>query len=199
MASVPVVPAGQTFTCTPTHVWDGDGPIWCEEGPRLRLAGIAARELDGTCSSGHPCPRASAEDARDALVALLGNPVGVSKHGHVLVVGPPLRCRSDGSAGGNRTASWCISPQSGDINCAMVNGGWALRWDRYCGTTAVRNRSVFAWSILVTQPAQTGPPRPTQDAAAQLVIAAIRANRPDQVLARVVQEQCSTFAAIDVS
>ena len=47
--------------------------------------------------------------------------------------------------------------------------------------------------------AQTGPPRPTQDAAAQLVIAAIRANRPDQVLARVVQEQCSTFAAIDVS
>ena len=131
MASVPVVPAGQTFTCTPTHVWDGDGPIWCEEGPRLRLAGIAARELDGTCSSGHPCPRASAEDARDALVALLGNPVGVSKHGHVLVVGPPLRCRSDGSAGGNRTASWCISPQSGDINCAMVNGGWALRWDRY--------------------------------------------------------------------
>ena len=46
-ASVPLVKAGQTFTCTPTHVWDGDGPIWCEEGPRLRLAGIAAREMDG--------------------------------------------------------------------------------------------------------------------------------------------------------
>ena len=27
-ASVPVVPAGATFTCTPTHVWDGDEPIW---------------------------------------------------------------------------------------------------------------------------------------------------------------------------
>ncbi len=46
-AEVPIIPSGEIFTCTPTHVWDGDGPIWCEEGPRLRLAGIAARELDG--------------------------------------------------------------------------------------------------------------------------------------------------------
>jgi endonuclease YncB( thermonuclease family) len=130
-ASVPLVKAGQTFTCTPTHVWDGDGPIWCEEGPRLRLAGIAAREMDGACLRGHPCPKASAKDARDALVALLGKPVGKGRHGHVLVIGPSLECLSDGSAGGQRTASWCKSPRSGDINCAMVNGGWAVRWDRY--------------------------------------------------------------------
>ena len=38
-----IVAAGQTFTCTPTHVWDGDGPIWCAEGPHVRLSGIAAR------------------------------------------------------------------------------------------------------------------------------------------------------------
>lgn len=43
-----VVPHGEAFECTPVAVWDGDGPIWCAEGPRLRLAGIAARELDGT-------------------------------------------------------------------------------------------------------------------------------------------------------
>jgi hypothetical protein len=48
-------------------------------------------------------------------------------------------------------------------------------------------------------PAQTRPSPPDQNAAAQLVIAAIRATRPDQVLTRVVQEQCSTFAAIDDS
>ncbi len=130
-ASVPVVPAGATFTCTPTHVWDGDGPIWCLEGPRLRLAGIAARELDGSCSPGHPCPIARAEDARDALALFLGTPTGVGRHGHILIVGPPMQCRSDGSAGGNRTASWCVSPKSGDINCAMVRDGWALRWDRF--------------------------------------------------------------------
>ncbi|KAA0909543.1 hypothetical protein FLO80_21170 [Aquicoccus porphyridii] len=131
MADVPVIPSGQTFECTPTHVWDGDGPIWCAEGPRVRLSGIAAREIDETCSPGHPCPRASGRDARAALVALVGAAAGVGRHGHILVTGPTMRCRSDGSAGGNRTASWCNSPRAGDINCAMVNDGWALRWDRY--------------------------------------------------------------------
>lgn len=130
-ADVPVVSDGQVFYCTPTHVWDGDGPIWCEEGPRVRLSGIAAREMDGTCSKGHPCPQASAEAARDALVSILGRRVGTGRHGHILVDGPTLTCRSDGSAGGNRTAGWCVSPRSGDINCAMVEGGWTLRWDRY--------------------------------------------------------------------
>lgn len=40
-----VIPAGQSFQCTPTRVWDGDGPIWCAEGPHVRLSGIAAREM----------------------------------------------------------------------------------------------------------------------------------------------------------
>ena len=35
-----IVPAGEAFTCTPEAVWDGDGPVWCEEGPRLRIAGM---------------------------------------------------------------------------------------------------------------------------------------------------------------
>lgn len=130
-ASVPVIPSGQTFVCTPTHVWDGDGPVWCEEGPRLRLAGIAARELDESCSPGHPCPAASGIEARDALAAMLGTKTGVGRHGHILINGPALRCRSDGSAGGNRTAAWCVSPTQGDINCAMVRDGWALRWEKY--------------------------------------------------------------------
>ena len=64
-----IVTAGQTFTCTPTHVWDGDGPIWCAEGPHVRLSGVAAREMDGTCRPGQPCPDASATQARDAAQA----------------------------------------------------------------------------------------------------------------------------------
>ena len=131
LLSVPVIPAGQSFTCTPTHVWDGDGPIWCEEGPRIRLSGIAARELDGSCSDGHPCPSKNGIEARDALVRLVGEPIGQSQHGHLLVRGPAMRCHSDGSGGGSRTAAWCVSPRSGDINCAMVSEGWAARWDRY--------------------------------------------------------------------
>lgn len=130
-ADTPIVPSGQSFSCTPTHVWDGDGPIWCREGPRVRLAGISARELNGTCKRNHPCPRTSGTDARDRLVELIGTPTGVGRHGHILVAGPTMRCRSDGSAGGKRTAAWCVSPQGADINCQMVSNGWALRWDRF--------------------------------------------------------------------
>jgi endonuclease YncB( thermonuclease family) len=131
LASVPIVPAGQTFTCTPVRVWDGDGPLWCAEGPHVRLAGIAAREMDGTCRTNQPCPDAGAVEARDALVRLIGVQTGRSPDGHVLVRGPAMRCTSVGDGVGSRTAAWCVSPVGGDISCAMVEGGWALKWDRY--------------------------------------------------------------------
>lgn len=131
LAFAAVVAAGTSFTCTPTRVWDGDGPIWCAEGPKIRLAGIAAREIDESCRSHHPCPIASGEAARDALARFIGKPVGRSREGHVLVKGPALRCVSEGSGKGGRTAAWCISPKSGDLSCAMVTAGYALRWAQY--------------------------------------------------------------------
>lgn len=133
LLALSVVPAGQTFTCTPVRVWDGDGPLWCAEGPKVRLAGIAAREMDGSCRDNQPCPRVPAEASRDVLVRLLGKPAGRSREGHVLVRGSSLRCRSVGGAGGSRTAVWCVSPTAGDLSCAMVRSGAALRWGRYWG------------------------------------------------------------------
>lgn len=133
-----IVASGQTFTCTPTHVWDGDGPVWCAEGPHLRIAGIAAREMDGTCRTNHPCPAASAIDARDALVQLMGGARGTISTGHVVVRGPRLTCRSEGGAGGNRTAAWCRLPSGADLSCAMIKTGTVLRWDRYWKGPACR-------------------------------------------------------------
>lgn len=130
-ASIFIVPAGERFDCTPTHVWDGDGPIWCEEGPRIRVSGVAAREVDGSCRQGHPCPDGDPEDARDYLVSLIGKPIGTSSHGHILIEGPTMTCLSTGSAGGNRTGAWCVSPRSGDLSCALVSSGLVARWDRY--------------------------------------------------------------------
>jgi endonuclease YncB( thermonuclease family) len=126
-----IVPAGQDFKCTPIRVWDGDGPVWCAEGPRVRLSGIAAREMDGTCRSNQPCPNAAAKDAKNALVSLLGGARGRLEDGHVIVGGPRLSCRSVGPAGGTRTAAWCTSAQTGDVSCAMVKTGTVLRWQRY--------------------------------------------------------------------
>lgn len=126
-----IVPAGQSFECTPIRVWDGDGPIWCAEGPHVRLSGIAAREMDGTCNTNQPCPAATAVKARDRLVTVIGRAVGTTPEGHILVKGPSMRCVSVGGAGGNRTAAWCISPKGGDVSCAMVESGLTLRWERY--------------------------------------------------------------------
>ena len=133
-----IVASGQTFNCTPTHVWDGDGPVWCVEGPHLRIAGIAAREMDGTCRTNQPCPAASAIEARDALVQLMGGARGTISTGHVVVRGPRLTCRSEGGAGGNRTAAWCRLPSGADLSCAMIKTGTVLRWDRYWKGPACR-------------------------------------------------------------
>lgn len=127
-----IVAAGAAFICTPVRVWDGDGPIWCAEGPKIRLAGIAAREIDGQCRAGHPCPRASGPAARDGLVALIGGTVtGRSREGHLLVRAAPLECLSEGSGKGERTAAWCRTGLHVSVNCEMVRRGYALKWDRY--------------------------------------------------------------------
>ena len=131
--AVAVLPSHTVFACTPTHVWDGDGPIWCAEGPRIRLAGISAREIDESCKPGHPCPKTSGRRARDRLVAFLGGPKGVGRHGHILVSGPTMQCVSNGSARGDRTGAWCDLPGAGDLSCAMIATRVVLRWDRYAG------------------------------------------------------------------
>src|SRR5688572_27838629 len=102
-----VVAAGITFTCTPVAVWDGDGPVWCAEGPKVRIAGVAAREIDGTCRASQPCPNVPAIAARDRLVILFGGARGKRPEGHIIVRSEPMSCVSDGSSGGSRTAAWC--------------------------------------------------------------------------------------------
>ncbi|MBB4860902.1 endonuclease YncB(thermonuclease family) [Novosphingobium chloroacetimidivorans] len=85
LTTVAIIPAGETFTCTPTEVYEGDGPVWCTDGPRIRLAGIAACEMDGTCRSNQPCPAVAAQRSHGALVKLVGVPIGRRPESHVLV------------------------------------------------------------------------------------------------------------------
>lgn len=129
----PIVAAGVAFNCTPIRVWDGDGPIWCAEGPRVRLAGIAAREIDEQCKLGHPCPAATGQASRDQLVGLLGGARGRSPSGHIVVRAPTMRCVSRGHARGSRTAAFCQAPGKGDLSCAMLRSGTVVRWKHYDG------------------------------------------------------------------
>jgi endonuclease YncB( thermonuclease family) len=131
--------AGASFTCHPVSVWDGDS-FTCSDGRKIRLAGIAAREVqlvaggavvEAGCRPGHPCPATSGIASRKALAGFLADYHGVGRNGHLLVRGKPLTCVSNGSAGGDRVAAWCRSPRVGDLSCAMIRGGYALRWGRY--------------------------------------------------------------------
>ena len=101
----------------------GDGPIWCAEGPKIRIAGVAAREIDDSCRERRPCPTVSGPRARDLLVNLFGGPRGTLATGHVRIRSQTMRCKSDGSAGGSRTAAWCSSPVFGDLSWAAVKAG----------------------------------------------------------------------------
>ena len=47
LALAPIIASGTSFACTPVRVWDGDGPVWCAEGPKLRIAGITAAATGG--------------------------------------------------------------------------------------------------------------------------------------------------------
>lgn len=130
-AASDAVRTGIAFPCTAIAVWDGDGPIWCQEGPRIRLAGVAARELDGSCRPSHPCPEPSGVVARNTLVRLLGGSRGTLGTGHIKVGAVRLACVSQGDGKGGRTAAWCVAPRVGDLSCALIDTGVALRWNRY--------------------------------------------------------------------
>lgn len=115
------------FLCTPIAVWDGDGPVVCREGPKIRIADIAAREMDGSCRPGHPCPRSSGIQARDALVTLLGGPRGRWKTGHIVVRYPAMRCSGRG-ASFSRTVASCTLADGRDLGRAMIATRTVLPW-----------------------------------------------------------------------
>lgn len=116
-------PAGdpEDFPCTVEGVHDGDGPIYCRERDRegrkikIRLSGLAAREIDGSCRPNQPCPDASAEEAKAELLRLSVNRV--------------LRCHREGKSYA-RTVATCSNGEE-DLSCAMIKSGTALRWERY--------------------------------------------------------------------
>lgn len=102
------------FACDVRYVTDGD-TLRCEDGTRVRLHAISAREADGTCSPGHPCSPASATESKAALERLAGD---------------RITCVETGTSY-NRVTAICHNISGVEINCAMVRSGAAVVWDRY--------------------------------------------------------------------
>lgn len=103
------------FSCRVEYVNDGD-TFRCEDGTRVRLHAVAARESDETCSPGHPCPQASGATATATLRAL--------------VSGQTLSCEKTGSSY-NRVTAICWTDRNQEVNCAMIRSGTTVVWDRF--------------------------------------------------------------------
>lgn len=102
------------FACDVDYVNDGD-TLRCSDGTRVRLHAIAARETDNSCSPGHPCPTASAATSTAALRRLAGS---------------RIVCDRTGSSY-ERVTAICWNSGGVEINCAMVESGAAVVWDRF--------------------------------------------------------------------
>lgn len=105
----------ETFSCVVAYVNDGD-TLRCQDGTRIRLHAVAARESDESCSPGHPCPAASAAAATRELRRLTS--------------GRTIICEPTGRSG-NRITAICSTPAGVEVNCAMVRSGTTLIWDRF--------------------------------------------------------------------
>lgn len=103
------------FTCRVQRVVDGD-TLRCQDGTRIRLHAISARERDNSCSQGHPCARASAEAS--------------TAHLRRLVQGKRLSCQTTGDSY-ERIAAICWTPDYTEVNCNMVKTGNAALWPRF--------------------------------------------------------------------
>jgi endonuclease YncB( thermonuclease family) len=114
-ASALLAPEPARMTCRVASVTDGD-TLRCQDGVRVRLHAVAARERDGSCSAGHPCPAASAEAATQEL--------------RRLAAGRTLSCSPTGHSY-NRITAICWTPSGEEVNCAMVRSGTALLWARF--------------------------------------------------------------------
>ena len=103
------------FFCKVASVTDGD-TLRCDDGTRVRLHAVAARERDESCSPGHPCPAASGAAATAMLRRLAG--------------GQGLQCVPTGTSY-NRVTAICSNEAGVEVNCAMVQSGTAVVWPRY--------------------------------------------------------------------
>lgn len=103
------------FRCRVAKVNDGD-TLRCQDGTRVRLHAISARETDNSCSPGHPCSATHADEATRVLMRL--------------VSGKMLDCMTTGQSY-ERVTAICWTPERVEVNCYMVETGAAELWARF--------------------------------------------------------------------
>lgn len=109
------------FKCRVVKINDGD-TLRCQDGTRVRLHAISARERDNSCSPGHPCSQTSADQATRILSQL--------------VAGKMLDCMTTGQSY-DRVTAICWTAARVEVNCYMVETGAAELWERFDNETRI--------------------------------------------------------------
>ena len=110
-----------TFVCQVVRVYDGDGPLWCRSGQRIRIAGIQAPDFASAepCRQHRPdyiCDDRAAERSRRIMARLTLR--------RRLVCQPVDRSYS-------RVVARCTLPDGRSLSCAAIASGAAVKWERY--------------------------------------------------------------------
>lgn len=100
------------FVCEAPRPVDGDTLRCLGRAPLVRLAGIDAPELSA-CRRGRSCVTGDAAAAAGALAMLLAR--------------GPVSCRPVDIDRYGRTVARCATPAAGDLSCALVAAGHAVR------------------------------------------------------------------------
>lgn len=112
------------FVCEVVRVHDGDGPLWCRTGQKIRVAGIQAPDYERAEPCRRPAARRAAYTCDDA--AAVRSRRIVSR----LTLGRRLACQPVGKSY-SRIVARCTLPDGRSLSCAAIAAGAAVRWDRY--------------------------------------------------------------------
>lgn len=119
-----MMPALPPFVCEVVRVHDGDGPLWCRSGQKVRVAGIQAPDFEDAAPCRRPAARRGTYTCDD--VAAERARLIVSR----LTLGRRLICQSTGRSY-SRIVARCTLPDGRSLSCAAIAAGAAVRWDRY--------------------------------------------------------------------
>lgn len=112
------------FICEVVKVHDGDGPLWCRSGQKVRVAGIQAPDFENAEPCRRPDTRRTNYTCDDA--AATRSQQIVSR----LTLGKRLICQPTGTSY-KRVVARCTLPDGRSLSCATIAAGAAVRWDTY--------------------------------------------------------------------
>ncbi len=121
LALVAAATSPAPFPCTVVKVHDGDGPLWCREGPKVRIAGVQAPDFE----SASPCRTKRANYVCSNTKARASQRI-VER----LTLGRTMSCLPVDKSY-SRVVARCTLPDGRSLTCATLAAGAAVRWDQY--------------------------------------------------------------------